>query len=132
MVNSTNSLLNYLAYLHDARCLELTWDCSRPDERAIRMKVVIDPEVELPCWNGKTLLINLSDVVAARFMGWGYTVGEDCIDNWRQGVSDFLERECKVLILKGITVPSLKFTISFRSGSELEVICSEASALVAD
>ena len=132
MVNPTNFLLDHVAYLHDARCLEVTWDCSRRDQRAIRMRVVVDPDAELPSWNGKTLLINLSDVVAARFMGWGYTLGEECIDSWRQGVSDVLERECKVLISKEITVPSLKFTLSFRSGSELEVICSEASALVTD
>lgn len=132
MVDPTGSLLENVAYLHDARCLEVTWDCSRPNERAIRMKVVVDPDAELPTWNGKTLLIILSDVVAARFMAWGYTIGDECIDNWRQGVSDFLERESKVLVSKEISIPSLKFTISFRSGSELEVICSEASALVTD
>jgi hypothetical protein len=132
LVNSTNFLLDHVAYLHDARCLELTWDCSRPGDRAIRLKLVVDPDAELPSWNGKTLVISLSDVVAARFMGWGYTTGQDSIDNWSQGVSDFLERECKVLASKGIKIPLLRFTISFHSGSELEVICSEASALVAE
>lgn len=132
MVNPTKFLLDHVAYLHDAKCLEVTWDCSHPEERVIRMKVVVDPDAELPSWNGKTLLITLSDVVAARLMGWGYTIGDECIDNWRQGVSDFLERECKVLVSKEITIPSLKFTISFHSGSELEVICSEVSALVTD
>jgi hypothetical protein len=132
MVNRKTSLLDHVAYLHDAKCLELTWDCSRPEERVIRMKVIVDPDAELPSWNGKTVLITLSDVVVARLMGWGYATGDECIDNWRQGVSDFLERECEVLVSKGITIPSLKFTIAFHSGSELEVICSEASALVTD
>jgi hypothetical protein len=94
------------------------------------MKVIVDVEAGLPFWDGKILLITLTDVVAARLMGWGYTTGDECIDSWKQGVSDFLERECAVLLSKGIAVPSLKYIVSFRSGSELEVICSEMSALV--
>jgi hypothetical protein len=132
MVNPTNTLLAQVAYLHDARCLEVIWDCSHPEQRAIRMKVVVDPDAELPSWNGKTLLITLTDVFAVRLTGWGYTIGEDCIDNWKQGLSDSLKRECEVLLSKGITIPPLSFIISFRSGSELEVICSEASVVVAD
>jgi hypothetical protein len=132
MVNPTNTLLDHVAYLHDATCIEVTWDCSRPEARAIRMKVVVHPNADLASWNGKTLLITLSDVVAARFTGWGYTIGEECIDNWKQGLSDSLKRECGVLLSKGIAIPSLSFIISFNSGSELEVICSEASAVVVD
>jgi len=94
------------------------------------MKVIVDADAGLPSWDGKALLITLSDVVAARFAGWGYTTGDECIDNWKQVVSDSLERDCKVLLSKGITVPSLKFIVSFHSGSELEVVCSEMSALV--
>jgi len=128
MVSNVEPIRNLVAYLHDARCLEITWDCMRPDVRLIRMKVIVDPEAGLPPWNGKTLLITLEDVVAARFTLWGYTIGEECINSWNEGVSESLERECSVLLIKGISVPALKFVISFRSGSELEVICSEAYA----
>lgn len=95
------------------------------------MKVVVDPDAGLPSWNGRTLLITLSGVLAVRWICWAI-IGDECVDSWRQGVSDFLERECELMISRGITIPSLKFTISFRSGSELEVICSDASALFAD
>ena len=126
-----DSLLEYVAYLHDARCLEVTWDSSRREERVIHMKVVVHPEAGLPCWNGKTLLINLSRVFAVRFTGWG-TIADECIDSWGAGVSDFLKREYDDLLSRGLTNPPLSFIISFSSGSELEVICSEASALVID
>jgi hypothetical protein len=95
------------------------------------MKVVVHPDAELPSWNGKALLITLSRVFAVRFTGWGIIVDE-CIDSWGPGDSDFLKRECGVLLSRGLTNPPLSFIISFCSGSELEVICSEASALVTD
>ncbi len=95
------------------------------------MKVVVDPDAELPSWNGKTLLITLSRVFAVRFTGRAI-IGDECIDSWGPGDPDFLKRECGELLSRGITIPPLSFIISFPSGSELEVICSEASALVAD
>jgi hypothetical protein len=95
------------------------------------MKVVVDPDAELPSWNGKTLLITLSGVLAVRLAGWGI-IGSECVDSWRQGVSDVLGQECEVLVAKKTAIPSLRFTISFSSGSALEVICSEASAIVAE
>jgi hypothetical protein len=130
MVSNAEALLNVVAYLHDARCLQITWDCGNPDVRSIRMKVIVDAEAGIPSWDGKTLLITLEDVVAARLTGWGYTIGDECIDSWKQGISDSLERDCRILVTKGISLPTLKFVISFRSGSELEVICSGASAIV--
>jgi len=128
MVRQSDSIPDNLVYLHDAKCSEITWDCSNPDCRSIRMIVIVDIDAGLPMWDGKQLQITLSDVLAIHFIGWGFVIGDEVIDDWRSGVSDFLEGECKSLHAKGIGVPSLRYTISFSSGSTLEVVCAEVFA----
>lgn len=123
-----SNLLRNLDYLHDAKCIEVAWDCTRYEMRSIRIRVIVDHDAGFSAWDGKTLLITLSDVFAVRFSGWA-VIGEECIDDWKQGVSDSLERDCEVLRSKGIVLPPLKFLVSFRSGSELEVICSDMSVV---
>lgn len=118
-----------LAYLHDAKCSEITWACTIPNGRTMRLLVTADREAGFSSWDGNKLLITLSDVVAVQFTGWGFVGGDENIDSWREGVSESLERECKSLLAKGCTVPPLRFTISFRSGSYLEVVCSEVSVV---
>jgi hypothetical protein len=118
-----------LDYLHDAKCLEIAWDCTSPSGRILRLLAVADSEAGFSLWEGKELIITLSDVVATRFMSWGFQTGQETIDAWRQGVSDSLERECQSLRASGISVPSLRFSISFHSGSCLEVVCSEVSVV---
>jgi hypothetical protein len=118
-----------LSYLHDATCSEITWACTKPDGRTLRLLLSADVAAGFPLWDGKNLLIMLSDVVAAHFIGWGFVGGDENVDSWWEGVSESLERECKSLTVKGIAVPSLRFTITFRSGSRLEVVCSEVSVV---
>jgi hypothetical protein len=116
-----------LAYLHDAKCSEVAWDCTSPDCRTIRLSVTAHVDTGFPSWDGSNLRIIISDVVAVRFLGWGFVIGDEFIDSWRVGVSDYLEGECKSLAAKGIAVPPSKFSISFSSGSILELVCSEVS-----
>jgi hypothetical protein len=118
-----------LAYLHDATCLEIAWNCTSPSGRILRLSAVVDVEAGFPLWDGKELIITLSDVVATRFTGWGFQTGKETIDAWRQGVSDSLEQECQSLQTSGILVPSLRFLVTFRSGSCLEVVCSAVSVV---
>jgi len=117
------------AYLHDAKCSEITWACTKPNGRAMRLLVTADREAGFPLWDGKNLLITLSNVVAVQFTGWGFVGGDENIDSWWQGVSESLERECKSLTAKRIAVPLLRFSITFRSGSTLEVVCAEVSVV---
>jgi hypothetical protein len=116
-----------LSYLHDARCSEITWDCTSPNGRIMRLLVTVDNEAGYSLCKDKQLRLILSDVVAAHFTGWGFVTGPENVDSWRQGVSESLEGECKSLLARGIDVPSLRFSITFRSGSMLEVVCSEVS-----
>jgi hypothetical protein len=120
----------YLAHLHDSRLLELTWDCRNSSRRNLRLELVGDPETEYVPWRGKNLTIVLTDVVALTFIGWGYGLGEESLNSWRLRISDSLEKECRDLGAAGVSLPSLRFTITFHSGSTLELVCSEVSVSV--
>jgi hypothetical protein len=118
-----------LAYLHDAICFQIVWDCTNPNSRKLRLKVKVHEDAGYAPWNGKELELTLSDALALEFEAWGFCVGFETIDSWREGVSDALRHECKGLESMGIRLPSNFFTIAFHSGSILEVICSEVSIL---
>ncbi len=118
-----------LAYLHDAKCIAITWDCSDSSRRILRILVVADVEAGFSLWEGKELIITLSDVLATRFTGWGFQTGQETIDACRESISDSLEQECQLLLASGIFVPPFKFSISFHSGSCLEVVCSEITVI---
>ncbi|HMF18421.1 MAG TPA: hypothetical protein VKE98_14520 [Gemmataceae bacterium] len=120
----SNSDYHLLAYLHDARCNEVLWDCNDPNSRSLHIVAIVDPEAGYPLWDGKTLEITLVNVVGACFEALGFVLGEENLDSWRLGVSESFERECEYLKLRGITTPPVRFTITFRSGSILEVVCS--------
>jgi hypothetical protein len=121
--------IQLLAFLHDAKCVEINWDCTSSNGRSIRLFVIADIEAGFSLWDGKALQISLCDVAAVRFTGWGFVTGDENVDSWQQGVSESLELECQALALRGISVPSLRFSISFRSGSTLEVVCSDVSVV---
>jgi hypothetical protein len=132
MVSENNSVGEFLPYFHDARCLEVIWDCTDSNLRAVRLKIIVDPEAGSPSWDGKTLLILFTDGIAARLTGWGFTIGNERIDDCRQGISDILEHECNRLLSAGINIPPLKLTFSFHSGSELELVCASVAVTVCD
>src|SRR5262249_31353084 len=117
MVNPTDSVLNHLAYLHDAKCSEIAWCCASQETRTLRTQVSADADSGLLLWDGKQRVIIFSDVVAVRFTGWGFVTGEENIDTWSQSVSESVDQECASLRARGISIPPLKFSITFRSGS---------------
>src|SRR5437879_5746010 len=123
----SSSEYHLLAFLHDAKCTEIVWDCNNPDSRTLHIGAIADSEAGYPLWDGKALRITLGDIVAARLIAWGYTMGDESFDSWRVGVSDSFESECKALTVTGIAVPPVRLSISFRSGSTLEVACSGVS-----
>ena len=116
-----------LEYLHDAKCLDVVWDCSDPRERLIHVSVVVHHEAGYPQWDGKKLRITLSDVVIANSKCLGYRLGEETLDCWRVSSSDTFEQECIAMKASGIVVPTLRFLVSFHSGSLIELACSRVS-----
>ena len=119
-----------LAYLHDARCSVIAWDCSDPSLRRVRLFARADDDAGYEPWNGQAITIILSDVVMWRLFGVGFQIGDERIDSWRQGVSTDFESECSRLRNLGIGIPPLMFTIVLGSGSTIELVCQEVSVEV--
>lgn len=88
---------NLLAYLHDAECVEFTWISANPDQKLLRFVAQIHPDAGYLPWNGKKLIVILSNVVIARMKCLGYRLGTDSIDSWELCVSSDLEKECDAL-----------------------------------
>jgi hypothetical protein len=126
----TNTAQYHLKYLHDAICHTLTWYSNKTEGRDIRLCLTISKDAGYPPWNGKEIVIELRDVIAARFTGWGYQIGKDILNCYQPGISSELEAECLNLTHLGITVPSQQFTLSFHTGTSLEVVCSEVVSSV--
>jgi hypothetical protein len=119
-----------LDYLHDARCTLVAWDCSDRSLRRVRLVAYADDDAEYEPWNGQAITITLSDVVMCRLFAFGFHIGEERIDAWRQGVSKEFDSECSRLHNSGIDIPPLMFTIVLGSGSTLELACREVSVEV--
>lgn len=119
----TESDYRLLAFLHDAKCLEIIWDYTNSETKSIRVVVIGDSDCGYAAWEGKTLTITISDVVVSRFTSRGYALGDEIIDSWTQTVSDSFRRDCDFLLSTGISVPDLRFSITFQSGSVLEAAC---------
>jgi hypothetical protein len=120
-------LSNYelLAYLHDSVCIEIRWDLRSANRRDLHLFVEVDKDAGYPLWNGKRLTVTLTNTVAARFVSWGFVRGDENIDSWWQDVSSSLEYECERLAAQGLLVSRLRNTITFRSGSTIELACEQ-------
>lgn len=114
-------------HLHDAVCNSLIWDCSSPTNRRIILSVQIDSEVEYLPWKGLSLNFTFSDVVLVHFLGWGCQIGDEIIDSFKEGVTDYFKSECNRIQKSGIYIPPFFSTIVFASGSTVELVYDKVS-----
>jgi len=119
--------VSLLDYLHDAQCISFSWDCTDPSVRRVRLVVNVDEDSEYEPWKGRMIALDLFDVVMCRFVGWGYQIGDERIDAYREGVSAEFDLECSRLHNLGIDIPPLIFTIVLGSGSTIEIACREVA-----
>ena len=122
--------LSLLAYLHDADCNSVCWDCFDHSARRITLLARVDDDIDYEPWKGRNISLIHSDVVACRFIGWGIQFGRERIDSYREGISPALTAECDRLRYSGIDIPPLSFTIIFGSGSTIELVCRELAVEV--
>jgi hypothetical protein len=112
-----------LAYLHDAECRNLVWDCSLPEGRAVTLDLEVNPEAQSPEWDGRQILLSFKNVMLCRLTGWGHVTGGETLDSIDERVSAEFMGECRRHEATGLFVPPLKLGVSFISGSSLEMAC---------
>jgi hypothetical protein len=121
-----------LDYLHDAKVTAVTWDSSDPSKRQFILDLTCDPESGDELWQGKRLRVILSDVIAAFFQAWGHCAGDEYLSKLGNKISQEMQGKINELSHYGATIPEERFTISFSSGSEIEVVCESISVEVAE
>jgi hypothetical protein len=75
-------------------------------------------------WEGKNVVLVAVDVAVSIYTTWGVAAPET-IDAIRPGVSTTIQESTVKARRMGARFPGLEFTISFHSGSVLEVICQD-------
>jgi hypothetical protein len=65
-----------LAYLHDADCPGMRWDCLDEEGRALVFDLQVNPDSMFPDWDGKRMTLAFRNVVLCRFTGHGHSLAE--------------------------------------------------------
>jgi len=112
-----------LPYLHDAVLFDWQYDARDPGTRTLVMTVQCNPDAGYEPWNDATLNLCARGVFLLRCTAWGFCFGQDTIDSWHEGVSNATASELGRLQAKGLRVPKRLFTVTFHSGSCIELVC---------
>ncbi|HWE93676.1 MAG TPA: hypothetical protein VG269_06845 [Tepidisphaeraceae bacterium] len=112
-----------LAWLHDAILFDVVYDFSGDIGRSIKLSLRCHADSGYAPWNGRNLVVVAVNVAVTKSFIWGWVIGPETLDAIRPGVSGALRETTAEARRTGARLPSLEFTISFHSGSEIEVIC---------
>jgi hypothetical protein len=113
-----------LEWVHDCTLLSVLYDTSSDAGRWITLTMRCPTDLGYAPWEGKKLVLAAIDVAVSKHVLWS-VAGPETIDAVRAGVSTDVRENTVDARRIGARFPSLEFTISFHSGSSLEVICRE-------
>ena len=116
--------MSELDWIHDCQCDSIVHVFDRTDGRIIRLAIQCPADLGYAPWNGRTLTIEAIDVAVCHHILWS-VAGLEAIDSINVGVSNSLRDSMSIPQAKGVRFPAQEFTISFRSGSTLEIVCRE-------
>ncbi|PYP85682.1 MAG: hypothetical protein DMF61_16270 [Blastocatellia bacterium AA13] len=123
-------VLGQLAYLHDSEVIEISYVLTDPNSRKVILNLKAHPDTGHQPWDDKPLRVTASGVYLLRCESWGHVLGNEAINAWSQGVSDDTRSQLAVHTSRGLHVPELEFTVTFHSGSFLELVCETVSVEV--
>jgi hypothetical protein len=119
-----STTLTELEWVHDCTLLGVIYDTLSDAGRSITLTMRCPTDLGYPAWEGKDLVLTAIDVAVSKHVLWG-VAGPETIDAVRSGVSTSLRESTEEVRRAGGRFPSLEVTISFHSGSSLEVVCRE-------
>ena len=122
--------LKELEWVHDSILLNLVYDASSDAGRTIKLAMRCPTDLGYAPWNGKNIVLVGVDVALMKQVVWGVG-GSETIDAIRPGVSDAVRESTMEARRMGVRFPSLEFTISFHSGTTMEVICQALQVEIA-
>jgi hypothetical protein len=120
-----STTLEQLEWLHDSVVHNVIYDASGDSGRLIRLAIHCHPQSGYEPWEGKELVLAAIDVAVSKHSVWGCVTAPETIDSINPGVSASVQGSTMELRRSVANFRNLAFTISFHSGSSLEVICRE-------
>jgi hypothetical protein len=113
-----------LEYLHDCVLLEMKYDAVSED-RKLSLLLKAPDDLGYAPWDGQQLSVTADDVYFLQSVMWGHVAGAETLDAWNEGISDATQQDLDRHTATGLKVPALKYTITFHSGSYLELVCED-------
>jgi hypothetical protein len=114
--------LDELRWIHDCTLLKIVYDASSSDGRSVTMSILCPRDLGYEPWNGRHLTLVSTKLAMAKQLVW-CTAGVETIDAIRPGISRETRQSIEEAQKRGARFPELELTISFHSGSTLELIC---------
>ena len=113
-----------LEWIHACELLQLTYSAPGSGPRSIELTFDCPPELGHAPWQGKRLVLAAVDVFVSEHFMFAIANPES-IDAIRPGISAQLRAKIAKAIEIGVVFPDIELTVTFHSGSSLELICRE-------
>jgi hypothetical protein len=119
-----STTLKELRWIHDCILHSITYDASSGSGRSIRIAMRCPPDLGYAPWEGKNLVLVAIDVALSKHFVRGVG-GPEIVDAIRSDVSADVQESMVQAMKLGARFPNLVFTMTFHSGSMLEVVCQD-------
>lgn len=123
--------LEQLEYLHDAIVKEIAFAYTN-SSKGLRISSICNGDCGYHDWNGKTVIVTLSQVTRASGVLLGHVAGRDMIQSFSEGASAEMKLNIDKLCSIGVVAPKVFLRLTLHSGSELEIACDEITVYVED
>ena len=122
--------LEELRWIHDCELLHLIYNAPGSGPRSIELTFDCPPDLGYAPWEGRRLVLVAVDILVSEHVVFAIANPES-IDAIRPGVSAQLRERIAKAIQMGVRLPDLAVTVSFHSGSSLQLICRQLMVGVA-
>lgn len=117
--------LEQLKWIHDCTVIAVYWGILAHERGMLRLDIRCPNDLGYAPWESKTLSLKIVDAAVINWLGWYGSVGPETIDAIRGGITNTLRKQINTVAARGASFPAIEFSVSFHSGSLLEVVCRD-------
>ena len=119
------ALIQKIDYLHDSKVYEISLLINESGDRQLRIDLRCDSECGYDPWNDKNLCLTFVDPIIVYCELFGHMANRETFSGWSLEVSPKLLAGIKVHTDAGLNSPKHTVSLSFHSGSIIEVACQD-------
>lgn len=126
------SIVPNMEYLHDAEVRELRLSIAESGDRKLQLDVRCDPECGYDEWNDKYLCIEFADPLIVHGDLFGHMANVETLNSIDFEITPRVAASIAKLREFGLPAPKHVLSLSFHSGSNLEIACQDVKLVVAE